>query len=201
MRYFKKIIGETVFLSPLDANDYEKFTEWVNDTEVSQYLLLTGNVLTMDNEKHFLSNEAANEVRMAIVDKDTKNVIGICGLHRIDPINRSALFGIFLGDKNYHNKGIGTEATKLMLDFGFSILNLHSVYLEVFAYNKRAIRCYEKCGFKQMGVRRQFHYYAGSYHDALYFDILASEYESTYVKPLFEKSTNEGPHTSTLTIL
>jgi RimJ/RimL family protein N-acetyltransferase len=65
---------------------------------------------------------------------------------------------------------------RTMLKFGFETLNLHRVELEVFAFNPRALRCYEKAGFKKEGTRRQVHFYEGRYHDAFYMGILQEEF-------------------------
>ena len=63
------------------------------------------------------------------------------------------MFGIFIGDAGYWNKGIGTEAASLCLDFAFNVLNMHTVYLYVYDYNKRAIASYKKIGFKVTGKK------------------------------------------------
>jgi len=68
-----------------------------------------------------------------------------------------------------------------MLDYGFSVLNLNSVELGVYAFNLRAIRCYEKVGFKRAGVRREARIIAGVPHDTIVMDILASEFGESVV--------------------
>jgi RimJ/RimL family protein N-acetyltransferase len=102
--------------------------------------------------------------------------IGNVGLHRIDWRSRSAVFGIAIGDKASWGKGYGTDATRTMLRFAFGELNLHRVELEVFDYNSRAIRAYEKAGFRREGTRRQAHYHDGQYHDAHWMAVLRDEF-------------------------
>lgn len=63
-----------------------------------------------------------------------------------------------------------------MLKFGFETLNLHRIELKVFAFNPRALRCYEKGGFKKEGPRRHVHFHEDQYHDAYYMGILQEEF-------------------------
>jgi len=190
MKYFRKLIGEKCYLSPISMDDVEKYTEWVNDLEVGQFVLFSAAVIGVDKERKFLEKLMQNSVTFAIIEKDTNKVIGNCGLYEVNEVHRRASFGIFIGEKNFWSRGIGTEATALVLDYGFNILNLKSIDLEVVEYNHRGIRCYEKIGFKFVGRRREYMYMAGAYHDTLIYDILANEFESPYVKKIFDASTS-----------
>ena len=75
-------------------------------------------------------------------------------------------------------KGIGKAALSLILEYAFSELNLHRVFLNVFSFNKRAIKLYEKMGFMHEGVLRQAFYRAGDWHDIVIMSILKNEYLS-----------------------
>jgi RimJ/RimL family protein N-acetyltransferase len=151
MKYFRKLIGEKCYLSPISLDDLEKYTEWVNDLEIGQFVLFASQVFDMDKERETLINLMKKDLIFAIVEKDTNKAIGNCGLHMIDEVHRRATFGIFIGEKTYWNQNIGTEATALILDYGFNIMNLNNITLDVVAFNKRAIRSYEKVGFKYVG--------------------------------------------------
>lgn len=183
MKYFKKLIGEQCYLSPMNLEDAARYAEWLNDIEVAANLVWLERVINTDREKKILEKmiDSGNPV-FAIIDSATDQLIGNCGLHRIDHVDRKAELGIFIGNKNYWNKGYGTEATNLILDFAFNAVNLNNIMLEVYAYNTAAIRVYEKCGFKMIGKRRNARLVAGEYYDIVYMDILASEYESVYIK-------------------
>jgi RimJ/RimL family protein N-acetyltransferase len=74
---------------------------------------------------------------------------------------RAAEFGIVIGDKNYWSRGYGTDAVTTLTGFGFGELNLQRIWLRVFDFNTRAIRCYEKSGFVLEGRLRRHHYHAG----------------------------------------
>ena len=87
-----------------------------------------------------------------------------------------ARYAIGIFNRNYWNKGIGTEVTKLILRFGFEELGLHRIDLRVLEYNKRAIRCYEKCGFIVEGREREGALIEGKYETDLIMSILEDEY-------------------------
>ncbi len=70
----------------------------------------------------------------------------------------------------------------MLLDYGFNYLNLHEIQLDVMSFNERAIRCYEKAGFKQYGRRRESEYVNGKYYDRISMDILKSEFKENYIK-------------------
>ena len=103
-------------------------------------------------------------------------------MEKFDSINRNAVLGIFIGDKEYRSKGYGKEAIELILDFGFNYLNLHEIKLDVMAFNERAQKCYKKCGFKEYGRRRESVYLNGKYYDVISMDILRREFTGDYIK-------------------
>jgi diamine N-acetyltransferase len=103
--------------------------------------------------------------------------IGNCGFHNLDWRCRSAEVGIMIGEKNYWNRGYGTDAMRLLLKHGFGTLNLNRIYLYVYQNNPRAIRTYEKAGFVHEGVRRQAAYKDGQYIDILMMSVLRSEWQ------------------------
>jgi RimJ/RimL family protein N-acetyltransferase len=104
-------------------------------------------------------------------------LIGNCGLHDVDLKNRSAVFGIVIGDKNYWSQGYGTDATLTLLRFAFEQIGLNRVELFVYDFNPRAQRAYEKAGFKRSGVKRQGLFRNGAFHDEIMMDILREEWD------------------------
>lgn len=180
MKYFQKVVGERIYLSPINPEDAEVYTKWINDLEVSIYLTSAPNIYTLSKEKEILERISKDGYNFAIIDSGKEKVIGNCGLMNIDFINKKAELGIFIGEKEYWGKGFGTETILLLLDFSFNILNLNSVMLIVKAFNERAIRCYEKCGFKLIGKRREAVILGTQKFDEYYMDILATEFTGNY---------------------
>ncbi len=95
----------------------------------------------------------------------------------LDCENNKAKFAIGISNPEYWNKGIGTNVTKAILNFGFSELNLHKIYLKVLAYNKRAIKSYENVGFTIEGEERESAYINGRYETDIHMGILKSEFQ------------------------
>ena len=186
MKYFKKLIGERIYLSPKSTSDeaVQKFTEWMNDFQITDYTARSGQIITLSKEIEWLENSAKNTENKSfdIIDIKDDKLIGTIGLERFDWIARSAVLGIFIGDKDFRNNGYGTEAINLLIEYGFKYLNLHSIKLSLLSVNERAHKCYLKCGFKDTGYSREQIYINGRYYDKLYMDILENEFEGDYIK-------------------
>ena len=186
MQFFKKLIGDRIYLSPKGTTDeeLEKFTEWMNDFEVTDYTGRSGQITTIVREKEWLENSARNtESRnFNIIESKDNKLIGTIGLEHFNWIERSAVLGIFIGDKDFRSNGYGTEAIKLLLEYGFKYLNLHSIRLDLLAINERAHKCYLKCGFKDTGCSREQIFLNGKYYDKLHMDILENEFKGDYIR-------------------
>ena len=117
-----------------------------------------------------------------IIDLNNDKLVGTIGLEHFNWIERSAVLGIFIGDEDYRSNGYGTESIKLLLEYGFKYLNLHSIRLDLLAVNERAHKCYLKCGFKDTGKSREEIFLNGKYYDKLHMDILEYEFEGDYIR-------------------
>lgn len=186
MQYFKKLIGDRIYLSPkgVSEEEIEKFTEWMNDFEVTDYIGRTDQITTLIGEKEWLENSAKNTDNrdFDIVELNSNKLIGTIGLGQFSCVNRSSVLGIFIGDEDFRGNCYGTEAINLLLEYGFKYLNLHSIKLELLAINERAHKCYLKCGFKDTGCSRDAIFLNGKYYDELHMDILESEFEGDYIR-------------------
>ena len=182
MKYFKKLLGEKIYLSPRNTEDVEKFTEWMNDFHTTDYTGRSAYIITLEGEKKYFEENIDKNYNFFIVTLDTDKLIGTVGLEDYNAINRTATLGIFIGDKEVRNKGYGTEAIRLILDYGFNYLNLNNIKLDVMEFNERANACYKKCGFKEYGRRRKAEFVNGKYYDRISMDILAEEFENSYIK-------------------
>ena len=184
MKYFKKLIGERIYLSPRNCEEVERFTEWLNDFETTDYLGRSSQIYTVENEKKWLEGSIEDKLNQifGIVSLENDKLIGNCGIHKINSKNRIATLGIFIGDKEARNKGYGTEAINLLLEYGFKYLNLHSIRLDLISVNDRAHKCYKKCGFKDTGLSRESIFLNGKYYDKLHMDILENEFSGEYIR-------------------
>ena len=186
MKCFKKLIGDRIFLAPKGTTEeeIEKFTEWMNDFQVTDYIGRTAQIVTYDGEKQYLENAAKNDntINFNIVETATDKLIGTVGLEHFNWIERSAVLGIFIGEKDFRSNGYGTEAIKMILEYGFKYLNLHSIRLDLLSINERAHKCYLKCGFKDTGASREQIFLNGKYYDRLHMDILENEFAGDYIR-------------------
>ena len=182
MKYFKKLVGEKIYLSPRSMEDVEIFTEWLNDFNTTDYVGRSGSIMTLEAEKKFLEEHINDEATFSIIESNTDKIIGTISLEQISHLRRIATLGVFIGDKESRNKGYGTEAIKLILDYGFNYLNLNNIKLDVLEINERAIACYKKCGFKEYGRRRECVFLDGKYYSLVNMDILCREFEGKYIK-------------------
>ena len=171
--------GKSIRLRAYSKADLKLATAYLNDLE-TRSLMWPGIMFPLreeDEESWYNSFHAMSngDYNFAIETISDTIYIGGCGIKGTDLKNRFAEIGIFLG-KDFINKGYGTEAMGLLVDFCFGELNLNKVKLQVYEFNKRARRSYEKLGFKQEGMLREEIYRKGSYHDVLVMGLLKTEW-------------------------
>jgi len=118
-------------------------------------------------------------MELAIVEKVTGSFLGFVHLEDIKRPHSRAEFGISIQNPDNQSKGYGTDAARIILWVAFNILGLHSVYLDTMEDNHRAIRMYEKVGFKRVGILRETEFIDGAYKGLLVMDILRDEFEKT----------------------
>jgi RimJ/RimL family protein N-acetyltransferase len=168
--------GKKVILRPIQMSDAPRFVKWLNDPEVHKFLQ-TRRRLTLPFERKYLHNslKSKSHVNLAIGTKDGKHV-GSVSLENINTDHNRATFGIFIGDKKYWNQGLGSEAGRLIINYGFRKLKLHRIELGVLEYNPRAMKVYKHLGFKKEGVKREHILFKGKYYDDIHMGLLRKEW-------------------------
>lgn len=175
------LIGKKVRLRAIEREDLPNCVRWLNDRDVTEFLLQSSPMSQAMEEKWFddqLSISPTSGQVLVIeaqVGADWVH-IGNTGLHHIEQVTREAEFGIFIGEKSYWNQGFGREATLLTLKHGFEDLNLNRIYLHVFEMNPRGIAAYKAAGFVQEGTLREAVYKNGRYYNVLVMSVLHSEW-------------------------
>ncbi len=176
--------GDRIYFRPVEPGDTKRYQRWINDpgTWVN---MLSYKPVSEEAERQALQQFTSDpySAAFAVVLREGDLHIGGVGLHHIHPRNRSAQFGIMIGETAYRGQGYGTEATRLMLRYAFETLNLHRVELGVYAINPAGIRAYENCGFVREGVQREHTFIAGRYVDHIMYSILDREYFAKYGRP------------------
>lgn len=163
----KTIYGEKTVLRPLLLKDLRSCLVWLKDPEVNKYLNQNYDDLTIEQEQQWFNfiQKSKNDFVFAVIVKNNKKYIGNCGLHKINWLEKTCEFGIVLGEKNYWNKGYGSDATRTIIKFATEDLLLSKIILHVYKYNLRAKKVYENCGFKFVKILKNEHFYDNKYWD------------------------------------
>jgi diamine N-acetyltransferase len=185
------LTGERAALGPLKRDHLPMFAQWINDPEVRRGLAYRG-LANEDAEVKWYEEmtEAGRAPRptavgFAVHDAADGELVGVCGIEGIDHHFSRAELGIFLGRRR--GTGIGTDATRLALDWAFNMLGLRNVMLETYEFNEQARRAYERAGFRGIGRRRDSVSVMGRRWDSLLMDAVAAEFESPVLGALRPK--------------
>jgi len=170
--------GKRVRLRPLSMEDVDHVLTWINDPEVTRTLMTGRYPMTREAERKWIEDHAmpnSTEV-MYVIEKLDGTYLGGIGFWHIRPVEHHAELGISIGVKSEWGKGYAREAMELMVTYGFDELNLHMIYLHVYADHERAVKLYESLGFVREGRLRDRAFRAGKYHDYLAMSVLRSEW-------------------------
>ncbi len=150
------MIINNVMLRRITIEDTDNIIKWKNKPEVKKNFCIQDDLTREVHLKWFANKIQTGEVeQFIIIDRTTNTPVGSTYLRDIDMKNKKAEFGIFIGEDSARNKGIGTDTTKLMLQYAFEKLKLNKVFLRVFANNLAAIKAYEKAGFEYEGTAKE----------------------------------------------
>jgi RimJ/RimL family protein N-acetyltransferase len=169
------IRGERVVLRAIERADLPNYVAWFNDPEVLVFFGRYRPMSLAEEEKWYEAMLADSSVRNFAIEFEGRHVGG-CGFTRIDSRNANAEVGLFIGMPEFWDQGLGYDVLNALLRFGFEQMNLHRIYLRVFAGNERAVHLYEKLGFQHEGRWRDAEFRHGRYHDLLWMSVLREEW-------------------------
>lgn len=175
------IKGKLVALGPFRDDLMSLYLKWMNDFEVMGPYGSHFRTWTLQAQQEWYDRSSKGGPDYAdfiIYEYSSMRPIGRTSLEQINYVDRTAKFVILIGEKEWWGKGYGTESTILTLDYGFTGLGLHNIWLTVFSFNERGIRAYKRAGFKEIGRWREAHRSGGRACDVIYMDCLATEFES-----------------------
>jgi RimJ/RimL family protein N-acetyltransferase len=174
--------GRNIHLAAQDMDRASKpYFEWSQDAEYQRLVEgdppvpLSFKGTRESNAQGWPEDDPHNIMFLACTNEDNR-IIGFANLDYISWEHGDSYMGIGIGDKMYWGKGYGTEIMNLLLRYAFTELNLHRISLTVFEYNERAVRMYEKCGFKIEGRNRDYHFRDGRRWDLICMGILREEW-------------------------
>jgi len=170
------IEGKKVVLESVDEEHIEQFRAWRNTPELRKYFREYREISKRMQHAWFDKiNKDVNQVNFSIKEKQTKKLIGHCGLYYINWINKTAEFGIYVGDKSYRKGGFGSDSLRCLIRYGFDDLNLNKIWCEVYD-NNNSIEVYKHLGFVFEGTMRENYYNEGKYWDSHIMSILKREW-------------------------
>jgi len=165
----KKISGDRIYLKELTlVYITEEYCNWINDPEVNKYL--ETRKITMRELREYVKNQIndPNSIFFGIFDVENNKHIGNLKLSAIDWKEKKVVFSMVIGNKEYWGKGIGTEATKLAIDFSLNFLNMDRIELGVIKEHEVAKKIYKKLGFKTIRIDKNFYNHDGVWCDRVY---------------------------------
>ncbi|MEU8827666.1 GNAT family protein [Streptomyces sp. NPDC048636] len=172
------LVGEKVLLRPFTEDDAPDMAAILGDEEVRRF---TGgsNAPVFEEQRlrewYGSRNAQPDRLDLAVEDRASGTLVGEVVLYEWDESHRGCAFRTLLGPRG-RDRGLGTEAARLIVGYGFERLGLHRVSLGVYAFNPRARRAYEKVGFVAEGVEREVLWHDGAWADAVTMSLLDREW-------------------------
>src|SRR5438093_12811038 len=170
----RALSGDWVLLRPLASADLRRCVKWFSDPQIIRFLGRDAPVTVAEEERWFRDDERRTDEQIFAIEVEGQHV-GNLGLHKIDRVHRKAEVGIVIGEPSFWSQGYGTEAMRVVLRYGFDGLGLNKISLDVLEYNTRALRTYDRLGFKRERVHREDIYKDGRFVNVMRISILARE--------------------------
>jgi diamine N-acetyltransferase len=187
------IFGERVALGVPYRELVPLCERWFNDLETTRTLGVNWHPIPSRAKGRYLDRIlASEEPTFVIYERESRTPVGMCGLDDVNHEDGTAEFSIVIGDRGFHGRGLGTEATRLTLEYAFDVLGLHNVWLQVSANNPGAIRAYEKAGFRRIGIRRESVRIGRAYLDDVYMDAVATDFQPSALARLLHPPEEAG---------
>jgi RimJ/RimL family protein N-acetyltransferase len=162
--------GKLTRLVPLDEEKhFENYLRWLNDPEVTEWLLVGDLPLTRLAEREWFdraSRNSGDDIVFAIETLDGRH-LGSSGVHQIDHRHGVALTGSFIGDKELWGQGYGGDAARVRARYCFEVLGLRLIHTAYLEGNERSRRMSESLGFREYGRFPKRYWKRGQYRDEI----------------------------------
>jgi diamine N-acetyltransferase len=180
------VIGEKTALGPLRQDIVATIARWL-DPETIRTLEISPLPWTPERVQGWveMATAASDECWFVAYAREPLWPIGVAGLDHLDYRDRTGEYNLVIGEKDARGKGYGTEITCLVLDYAFTVLGLHNVWLRVYEYNPAAIRVYEKAGFTHIGRRHACKLMGGKLWDTVMMECLADAFTSPVLDRIY----------------
>lgn len=177
--------GERIFLTTLRREDVPLMSRWFSDLEITAYLGQIGVTTRLEQEQDWYDKMLrSSDITFGIVVRESQRLIGTVGLMDIDANHGRAVLGITIGDKRVWGQGYGTEAVRLMAEYGCFFKNLYSISLSFVAFNERGHQAYRKAGFREAGRWRKAYCIGGERYDSVWMDVTRDDLDLSRMRAL-----------------
>ncbi len=170
--------GNHVGLRAIEKEDLPKLMQWRNNPELRKFFRETNEINSINQQKWYESIIDKNSAHkmFSIINLETNELMGACGLCYIDWVNRSADFSIYLGyDNLYIDKVYAIDSAKIMQEYAFSVLNLHRLWAEIYSIDSAKKEFFNTLGFTFEGEFRETYWYDNKWHNSLFYSLLSSD--------------------------
>jgi diamine N-acetyltransferase len=172
-------------LLPFDEEWLELVQKWINQPEVRLGTGSEGPVSDYEHHRWYKRLMRDRSQRVFLIGQEQGEQpapVGLVGLKGLENRSRSAEYWIYIGNLAVRRMGFAEQATRMILDYGFNVLNLHRVFLKVHATNTAAVALYHKLGFVSEGVLRDGSFNDGKFVDVLCYSVLEDEFRNSWRK-------------------
>jgi RimJ/RimL family protein N-acetyltransferase len=193
MRRAMILTGESVGLSLMQAQDVLTIAQWNQDLDFTARMGAPGEAHTLETRQDFYDRYPRitdSNAEFSVVELDAGQLVGFGGLFDMTRAMTATMF-VGIGDLARRKRGFGTEAARLICEYGFFFRSLHSIKVEVHEYYLDATRLYERLGFKIVGRLRGANLLNNRRYDEVIMDLLHSELELRHVGR-FQSLENNG---------
>ena len=176
--YYKKIVGERIYLSPADLeNETDILTAWANEDQVLAYRNgFYDSLLGKEKARDMITRWNEGPFLFSIVSLTDNNFMGHITLFDVAPYETYATMAIYLG-REYRGQGYAKEAVSLIVDYAFDTQRFKAIHLEVYSFNDNALKMYEKSGFVVCGRWHNICYNSGEYCDIVLMELLREDWK------------------------
>lgn len=181
--------GERIFLSQVRHEDLPLYARWFSDLELTTYIGAVGTSFMPEHEQEWYDSVVKDHTNktFAIIVREGQRLIGSVGLKDVNHQHGRAELGIAIGDKTAWGQGYGSEAVRLIVDYGFTFLGLHTIYLWHTSLNERGHYAYLKAGFKVAGRLRGAALFDGQRYDHVLMDITREELGPSRLREMIDQ--------------
>jgi len=168
--------GTNIYLRALEPEDLE-FVYAIENNESVWEVSNTQTPYSRFLINQYLENAhqdiyEAKQLRLAICLNDTQKAIGLIDLFDFDPKNSRAGVGLVIADLESRNKGIGSEALELVINYSFQQLQLHQLYANIGSDNEISLQLFTKFGFQKIGIKKDWNRVQNCFKDELLFQLI-----------------------------